>query len=78
MPTSPDFKRWGLRAAWAPDGYTDDDERALCDEFTAGGCCGCDGAYDDGCPNCDEKKFAEWWAKRLAAKKNRFDRPDVV
>jgi hypothetical protein len=48
-----------------PDGWTDEDEKALQDEFTVHGHCGCDGAMDFGCPWCTPKKFDEWWLKRI-------------
>lgn len=53
-----------------PVGFTEEDEKALRDEFTVAGSCGCDGAYDDGCPFCTDEKFDEWWLKRRLAKTN--------
>ncbi len=64
-----------------PVGWTQQDEEALLGEFGVGGCCGCDGAYDDGCPLCTDTQFEAWWKARLEAKaaaKTRFDRPEVV
>ena len=53
-----------------PVGFTEEDEKALRDRFAINGYCGCDGAYDDGCPFCDDKKFSEWWLKRRLARTN--------
>jgi len=36
-------------------------ETALIEEtFSVGGSCACDGAMDDGCPNCTESKRQKW------------------
>lgn len=47
-----------------PSGWTEDDERAMLAEFTVGGSCGCDGALDNGCPNCTLERAEEWLAER--------------
>jgi hypothetical protein len=53
-----------------PIGFTEEDEIALRKEFTVAGSCGCDGAYDNGCPFCNDKKFDEWWLKRRRERSN--------
>lgn len=53
-----------------PAGWTNDDERAMISEFTVGGSCACDGAFDDGCPNCDEGHRIRFKAQRDAQKFN--------
>lgn len=48
-----------------PRAWTEEDEKAMREEFTVGGSCSCDGALDFGCPNCEPKQFHEWWMNRL-------------
>lgn len=36
------------------------EERFMCASFGVGGSCGCDGAFDDGCPLCSEDKRGSW------------------
>jgi len=54
--------RYGYPPCW-----TKADDDAVFVEFTVGGVCGCDGACDDGCPNCTHERRIEWKSARVKA-----------
>ena len=46
---------------------TESEWRALFNEYGYGGCCGCDGALDAGCPLCTEAQFRKWLREKRAS-----------